>query len=241
MSDVMFRTAMDPADPPEVSKRQVVRVVVRRGGPKLLEATVVPAVLFYAALLWGGVGLAYVAAVLWIYGCVLWRVVRGRTVHTILILGAIGITLRTALAIGTGSTFVYFAQPIMLTVVTAGLFLATLWVGRPMIERLAGDFWPVTPEMAANPRVHALFRGLTLLWAGVNLANAILTFVLLVTVPLVTFVAVKQVVILGINAIAVMATISWAHHIACGEGIVARPGARAGLQRRPPQMAAAVR
>lgn len=226
MPNAMLETTMDSADPPEVSKREVVRVVARRGGPKLLEATVVPAVLFYAALVWGGVGVAYVVAVLWVYGCVLRRVLRGRPVHTILVLGAVGVTVRTALAMGTGSTFVYFAQPIMLTVLTAGLFLATLWIGRPMIERLAGDFWPVTPEMAENPHVESLFRGLTVLWAGVNLAIALLTFVLLVTLPLVTFVAVKQIAVLGINAAAVIATISWAHHTACREGFVVRPGAR---------------
>ena len=61
------RTAPAGVRPPLVSKRQVVAVVVRRGGPKLVEATVIPGVLFYACLVWGGLGLAYLTALTWVY------------------------------------------------------------------------------------------------------------------------------------------------------------------------------
>jgi len=181
---------------------------------------VVPGALFYVALVFGGVGVAYLVGLAWTYGCVAVRVIGRRAVPTILLLGVIGTTARTALAVGTGSSFVYFAQPILLTVLNAALFLATLWVGRPMIERLACDFWPVTPEIAQNPRIDSLFRGLTVLWAGVNLAIATITFVLLVNLPVASFVAVKQVAVLFVNVVAAAVTIWWAHSIACREGLV---------------------
>jgi hypothetical protein len=206
-------------------------MVARRGGPKVLEATIVPGVLFYAALVGGGIGLAYLVAIAWVYGCITWRVLRRRSVPTILVLGAIGITVRTGFALVAGSTFVYFAQPIALTVVTAGVFIGSLWVERSMIERLAGDFWVVTPEMSANPGVASLFRGLTVLWAGVHVVIATLTFVLLVSLPLATFVAVKQVAVLALEIIAVGVTIAWSHRTACREGFAADPRARA--PRRP--------
>jgi len=214
------------AEPPELSKRSVVVAVVRRGGPKLLEATVVPGVLFYTCLVWGSLGLAYAVAVIWIYSCVVRRLVRRRPVPAILVLGAIGITVRTAVALGSGSSFVYFAQPILGTVVTGAVFVVSLFVGRPMIGRLAGDFWPITPEMAQNPQILTLFRGLTLLWAGVNLATATVSFLLLWWLPLATFVAVKQLSGSSITVVAIAVTIVWSHRIACQEGIVTAPRGR---------------
>jgi hypothetical protein len=212
--------------PPELSKRSVLVAVIRRGGPKILEASVAPAVLFYVCLVFGSLGLAYAIAVGWLYGCVARRVVQRQRVPQILVLSAIGITVRTAVAIGSGSTFMYFAQPILGTVVTAGVFLASLVGGRPLIGRLADDFWPVTAEMHANPRIFSLFRGLTILWAGVNLATAAVTFVLLLWLPLTTFVVAKQLSGWGITFAAVALTIGWSHRTACREGIVARPPRR---------------
>jgi len=57
----------------------------------------------------------------------------------------------------------------------------------------------------------------------VNLATGALTLVLLLCLPLATFVAVKQLSGLGITATAVGVTIVWSHRIACREGIVAAP------------------
>ncbi len=219
----------DGACPPEVSKRAVVVAVARRGGPKLLEATVIPAVLFYCCLVWAGIGLAYFSAVAWIYGSLIRRLVLRRGVPPLLTLGVVGITVRTAVAIWSGSTFVYFAQPIVATAATGGVFLLSLIAGRPLIARLADDFWPITPEMAVNPGVVSLFRGLTALWAGVSLATAALTFVLLVWLPVATFVAVKQVSGSAITVAAVAVTIVWSHRTACREGIVRAPQPRAAL------------
>jgi hypothetical protein len=218
-----------PVAVPELSKRAVLRAVLRRGGPKVLEATVVPGVLFYVCLVGGGLGLAYLTAIAWIYGCVVRRLAQHRTVPGILVLGAVGITVRTAIAVGSGSSFVYFIQPIVGTVVTGGVFIGSLLIGRPMIGRLAGDFWPITPEMAQNPRVKSLFRKLTLLWAGVNFATATVTFVLLLCLPLATFVAMKQLSGLGISVAAIALTIGWSHGTACREGIVTAPRRRAAL------------
>jgi len=230
MSDIRSsRPARSETGPPEISKRGVVLAVARRGGPKLLEATIIPGALFYVCLVVGGIGFAYVTAIAWIYGCVLRRLVQHRGIPSILILGAIGITVRTAVAVGSGSTFVYFAQPILGTVATGGVFLMSLVIGRPLIGRLASDFWPITPEMAANPRILALFRRLTVLWAVVNLTTATVTFLLLLYLPLATFVAVKQASGLGITATAIAVTIIWSHRIACREGVVTAPPPRAAL------------
>jgi Protein of unknown function (DUF3159) len=219
----LSRTAPEGIGPPTVSRRQVVAAVARRGGPKVVEATLIPGVLFYGCLLSGGLGLAYLGAVTWIYGCLARRCLRRRPVPPLLVLSAVGITVRTAVAMWSGSSFLYFVQPVVGTVATGGVFIVSLAVGRPLIGRFAGDFWPITPDMAENPGVVSLFRGLTVLWAVVNMATATLTFILLLWLPLATFVAAKQISGLGITVAAIAVTIMWSHRVACREGIVRAP------------------
>lgn len=209
-----------PEAPPELAKRTIVAAIVRRGGPRLLEASIIPSLLFYTCLAWGSIGWAYLAAIAWTYGCVVRRLAGGEAITGVLVLASVGITIRTALAVGSGSTFVYFAQPIIGTVITAGVFLGSIALGRPLIAKLADDFWPITPEQAENPRVRSLLTGLTVLWAGVNLATASVTFVLLVSLPMTTFVAAKQLSGLAITTTAIAITIAWSHRTACREGIV---------------------
>jgi hypothetical protein len=200
--------------------------VIRRGGPKILEASVAPAALFYVCLVFGSLGLAYAAALAWLYGSLARRLVRREPVSQVLVLSVIGITVRTTVAVASGSSFMYFAQPILGTVVTGGVFLASLVGGRPLIARLADDFWPVTPEMHQNPRIASLFRGLTVLWAGAHLATATMTLVLLLWLPMHTFVLAKQLSGWGITFSAIALTIAWSHRTACREGILTKPPGR---------------
>ncbi len=51
-------------------------------------------------------------------------------------------------------------------------FLASLWVGQPIIGRLAHDFCPLSPEIASRPSIKLPVRRLTVLWAGVHLLSA---------------------------------------------------------------------
>lgn len=213
----------DPPAAPELSKRAVVAQVARRGGPKMIEASLIPSALFYTCLAFGSLGLAYAASILWTYSCLGRHLLRRQGVSGILVLASVGITVRTAIAVGSGSTFVYFAQPIVGTVATGCVFLFSLVIGRPLIGRIAHDFWPITPEQAANPNVRSLLRGLTLLWAGVNLTTATVTFGLLLSLPLTTFVAAKQVTGLAVTITAIAVTIVWSHRTACNEGMVTAP------------------
>ncbi len=49
--------------PPELSKRTIVASVVKRGGPRLLEASFIPSALFWTALTFGSIGVAYAVAI----------------------------------------------------------------------------------------------------------------------------------------------------------------------------------
>ena len=206
---------------PHVSKVGVFGAVVRRSGPHLLEASLVPTALFYCGLAVLGLAAAYVAALVWLYAAVACRLVRHHPIPPLLVLGVIGITVRTAVALASGSSFLYFAQPIAGSLVMGCVFLVSLLAGRPMVERLALEFWPLTPEMLARPAVTHLLRGLTVLWAGVNLAMGAMTLTLLLWLPLATFVAVKQVVSLTMSGLAIAVTIDLSVRTARREGFVA--------------------
>jgi hypothetical protein len=153
-----------------ISRSAILKTVARRSVPHLVEATIVPAVLFYVCMLVWGLFPAFIAAATWSYGAIIWRIVTRRPISSLLFLSTGTLTLRTIIAIASGSSFIYFLQPIMGTIVMAGVFFGSILFGQPLIGRLAGDFWPLTPEVKAHPAVMRLFRSLTILWACVNLA-----------------------------------------------------------------------
>jgi hypothetical protein len=190
------------------TRRSVLRVVIRRSGRHVIEASVIPAVLFYGCLVGVGLHAAYLGVLAWSYGAFAVRVARGRSVPPLLVLTMIGISVRTVVAIISGSPFVYFVQPVLSTVAMSLVFLGSVLIGRPLIASLAHEFWPLTSEDVSSPAVTRLFRNLTVLWAGINLATAVTTMVLLTVLPLATFVAVKQLTGLGITAVGVYVTVS---------------------------------
>jgi len=205
-----------------ISRWRVLRVVGRRSLPTLIEATVIPSVLFYVFLVRYGPPAAMLVALGWSYAAVLRRLSTGRDVPGLLQLGLAGLTVRTVVGLLSG-TFMYFLQPIAATLVLAIVFLATLRFGRPMIARLASDFCPLHPEIAARPAVVRLFSGLTLLWAGVHLLSAGMTFTMLMTLPTAVFVPLKTAVSLAITFSAVVLTVTWAMRTARAENLTFAP------------------
>lgn len=207
----------------EPTKLAIFTMVVRRSGPHLLEATIIPAVLFYVCLVTAGLGAAYVAALSWSYAAFVRRIVRHDAIPPILVLSVIGLTVRTLIAVVSRSSFVYFFQPVLASVAMGAALLISVAIGRPLIAILASEFWPLTAEVAARPRVRQLFRRLTVLWAGVSLASALLTTGLLVSLPLGAFLAMKQLCSLGLTAAAVCLTVSISLRTARREGLLTGP------------------
>jgi hypothetical protein len=201
-----------------LSKLGVLKVVGRRSLPSVIEATVVPAVLFYVFFVTLGPVVAMLAVLSWSYGAVVRRLISGHRIPGVLQLAVVGLTVRTIVGVFSG-TFMYFLQPIATTVALALVFLGSLLFGRPIIARMASDFCPLGPEIAGRPAVARLFSGLTLLWAGVHLLTAGTTFALLVSLPTTTFVAMKSVVSLPITMSAIVFTVSWSMRTARAEGL----------------------
>ncbi|GAA1776376.1 hypothetical protein GCM10009795_023100 [Nocardioides hankookensis] len=206
-----------PADRPAPPR---LRAVIRRVAASLVVACVVPATVFYTAFRLYGVWFAIFAALTWSYGAIAWRAVTGRRTSGLLILTASVMTLRTLVALLTDSTFLYFLQPIITDALIGTAFLVSAMTARPMVARLAGDFYPMDDELACRPGVRCLFRNLTLMWAALALAKAGFTLWLLLSQSVETFVLVKSVSMLSINASAVAATIGLAVLVGRREGLL---------------------
>ncbi len=206
-----------------LSKPAVFLGVVRRAGPHVIEASLIPTVLFYVSLGLFGLGAALVTVLLWVYLAVIQRVVRSRDIPPLLVLAVVGITGRTAVAMSSGSTFLYFAQPIVGSIAMGCVFLCSIAIGRPLVARLALEFWPLTQEMLVHPMVARLLRRLTYLWAAVNLLIGGTTLVLLLALPTPAYLAVKQVTSLAIMALGIAITIDRAVHTARREGFLTNP------------------
>ncbi len=96
---------------------------------------------------------AILVALAWSYGAIAWRAVTGRRTSGLLVLTAIILTGRTVIALVAHSTFFYFLQPIITDGVVAATFLLSLATARPMVARLAGDFYPMDAELSLRPRI----------------------------------------------------------------------------------------
>jgi intracellular septation protein A len=202
-----------------ISRLRILKSVGRRSLPALIEATVIPSVLFYVFLTNTGAAPAMLAALVWAYGSVLRRLISRQRVPGVLQLAVAGLTVRTVVGLLSG-TFMYFLQPVATTLALSLIFLASLRFGRPMIARMAGDFCPVDSEIASRPAVVRLFSGLTLMWAVVHFVSAGTTFAMLVSLPTPTFVALRSFVSLSITLTAVALTVWWAMRTARSEDLV---------------------
>ncbi len=160
-------------------------------------------------------------------------VVQRQRIPGVLLLATVGLTVRTIVGVLSGSAFMYFVQPVATTVVLSGVFLGSVFVGRPLIARLACDFCPMEDSIGKSPAVAELFTGLTVLWAGVHLLNAATTFGLLVSLPLHTFVAIKTGASLAITFAAILFTVSWAMRVGAQRelGVLPGPGDTDALRR----------
>lgn len=202
------------------------RAVAGRVALSLVIACAIPATLFYGCLRLEGIWTAIFAALGWSYGAIAWRAITGRRTSGLLILTALMMTGRTVVALVTDSTYLYFLQPVISDGLIGAAFIATLATTRPMVARLAGDFYPMDDELHVRPRIRRLFWSLTLMWGLLCIGKATATLWLLQSQSLETFVLVKSVSVLLLNGLAAAATIGAASLVARREGLLAPAAAQ---------------
>ncbi len=199
------------------------KAVVVKLSVSVLVACVIPAALFYLAMVAAGISTAVVVALLWSYGAIGWRWATRRAPSGLLAITVAIMTVRSIFTLSTGDTFVYFFQPVISDGVVAAVFLLSLVTARPVVARLAGDFYPMTRDLATRPRVRRLLWRLTLLWGLVCLVKGAVSFWLLESQSLVTFVLVKNITTISLTILAVVATVLAAVLVARKEGLLPTP------------------
>lgn len=185
------------------------RTLTRHALPHVLEGTVIPLAVFLVTLHLLGVWGAVLAGLGWSYLALARRVVMRRRIPGILVLGIVTLTARTIVTVATGSVFVYFLQPTLGTALVAGAFLLSVPLGRPLAARLAADFCPIPPSVMASPPVRRFFLRLSLLWAATQLANAAITFLLLVSQSVGTFVVARSLASTALTGGAIVVSTLW--------------------------------
>lgn len=222
MSSSLVTLAPSPVEAPH---RPTIPQIIRRVALSLLIACAIPAAIVALVTTYVGVWWAIGAALGWAYAAMGFRHVTGRRPSGLLILTAAVLTGRTIISFAADSTFFYFLQPILSDAVVAGVFLFSLLHSRPLVARLAGDFYPMDDEIAVRPRIRALFFWLTLVWGLLCLVRAGATLWLLTSQSLETFVLINGASMLSINVVAAGLTIAAAVLVGRKEGLVACRGA----------------
>jgi hypothetical protein len=204
--------------------RPQLRAVIARVAASLAIAVVAPAALFATTLLIINVYAAVSVALAWMVAAMCWRRTTGRPVSWLLVVTLAIMTIKTVFTLVTGNTFVYFVQPVFADAAAAAIFLGSLWTARPIVARIAPDFYPVDAALAARPRIRQLFRRLTLLWGLVLVVKGSVTMWLLVTLSTVNFVLIKGSAILTLTLLATTTTIALSAIVGRQEGLLRPAG-----------------
>lgn len=158
-----------------------IRKLLSHAGRHLIEAVAIPLGSFYLMFSLCGLTWALIVALIWSYGAIGVRLVRGQRVPAILVLGTMLFSARCLIAFATSSVFLYFLQPTLGTYLVAALFLLSVPLGRPLTEKLAHDFCPLPEGLVGRDVMQRFFVRLSLMWAMVYVVNASATLWLLMT------------------------------------------------------------
>lgn len=195
------------------------RTMARNAAPHVLEGTLLPLAIFYLAMwllgIWGAIGLSLA----WSWGAVVARLLTGRRIPGLLILGAVALTARSLVSVVSGSLFVYFLQPTLGTVLLAGAFLVSAPAGRPLVAKLAEDFLPMPDWFSSHPAIRRFFLRITVLWGAIQLANAGVALWLLVSQPIGVYLAAKTAASAAIMGVAIAGSTYWFHRLVARHGL----------------------
>jgi drug/metabolite transporter (DMT)-like permease len=185
------------------------RHLALRAVPRLIEGVLAPTALFLLLVNTAGVGAAIAGGFLWSASVIVVRRLLGRRVPTLVFVGLGVLFLRTALALATGSSFLYFLQPTLGTGTVGLVILASALAGRPIVLRLARDFCPLPEDSMGDPHLRRFFLGISFMWGVTQLLNAGITLWLLVSQSVSTYVITRTAMSWGLTAGAIGISVVW--------------------------------
>jgi intracellular septation protein A len=177
--------------------------------PRLVEAVLIPTALFLVLLNVAGVRAAIVGGLAWSTTFIVVRRLLGRRVPTVVLIGVGVLLFRTALALATGSSFLYFLQPTLGTGTIGLVLVASAFVGRPLVLRLARDFCPLPDDTMGDPHLRRFFLGISFFWGVTNLLNASVTLWLLVNQSVSTYVVTRTAMSWTLTIVGIAISLVW--------------------------------
>jgi hypothetical protein len=185
------------------------RAHVRHAAPRVIEGAIAPVVVFVVALHLFGAAVAVITGLGFAYSLIVWRLATGRRVPALLIIGTVLLTARSALALSTGSLFVYFLQPTLGLTLVAAAFVISAATTQPLAGRVARDFCPIPDHIATTRPMRRFFRQITLLWAVTELANAAITLWLLLSQTVSVYVVARPIASFTLTGSAIVLSVLW--------------------------------
>ncbi len=177
--------------------------LLKHAVPGIVEGVLAPVAAFYFGMWVLGYHGAMAAVIVWVYSGIGYRLARRQKVPATLVLAAIGVTVRAAMALLTGSMVVYFLQPTLGTLVMAAAFLSSVLLRRPLALKLATELLPMPDAFVGHERVRRFFQQVTLLWSMVLLTNTAISLWLLLSESISDFLWLRTAMSLGLGAAAV--------------------------------------
>jgi hypothetical protein len=148
------------------------RPALLSAGRLLIEAAVVPTVLFGVVLHLAGLRPAFAAALGWCYLTVMVRWAMRRQLPGTLVLCIGMFTGRALVALWMSSALLFLMQPVLGSLLMAALFLGSALLGRPVTVRLARDFVALPAHVLRMVGVRRMFRDIALLWGVSRVVDA---------------------------------------------------------------------
>ncbi|MEV0145348.1 MULTISPECIES: VC0807 family protein [unclassified Nonomuraea] len=181
------------AAPPEghVFELPKLTALLRHAVPRVFEGMILPVAVFYVGLVVSGFAGGVVVAVTWVYGGVLYRLVRGRSVPGGVLLAAGMVTVRAVLALLADSPVLFFLQPTLGVFCASAGFLGTARVRKPLARRVAEDLVPLPAQVLEEPVMRRFFTRQSLVWGCAQLGNASLSLWLLLSQTIETYLLVR--------------------------------------------------
>jgi hypothetical protein len=182
-----------PAQPHQLIEMPGWRPILRQVVTRAALVSLLPMTLFYTTMSFSGVRTAAIVTAALYYAGLFSRIIRRKPVLAAALFAAGLLALRTVILCFTGSAFLYFLQPVAGPVAVATTFAASALAGRPILERLAHDFCPFSPELSAQLRSAKFFNWISLVWTISYAINAVGTVWLLTTASLHGFIVFKAI------------------------------------------------
>ena len=181
-----------PVELPELLILPHWRSMLRHAAPNVVEGKLLPAALFLLLLQLWGTRPAVIGALSFALAAMVVRALRSQTISGLLWLTTVGLLARSIAALATGSVVIYFLQPTIATALVGLAFLVSVPLGRPLVEKITLDFFPLDDETRAHPQLQRFFRHVSLWWAATSMVNFSITLWMLLSASPTTFVLVKS-------------------------------------------------